>query len=72
MTKRLQPPATASSLLVKLVTFVTTPGVSDADKAQAISIAYEIGKGEGRVEGAKSMGDTLMAAYDKSTAAVPA
>lgn len=61
-------PATPSSLLASLVQLVTTPGVSDADKTQAISIAYEIGLGEGRVLGAEAMGSTLMAAFNKASA----
>lgn len=67
MTKRIVKPATPSSLLASLVQLVTTPGVSDNDKTQAISIAYEIGKGEGRVLGAESMGATMIASFNKST-----
>jgi hypothetical protein len=68
MTKRIPKPATPSSLLASLVQLVTTPGVSDADKTQAISIAYELGKGEGRVLGAESMGNTIMATFNKAAA----
>lgn len=70
MTKRIPKPATPSSLLASLVQLVTTPGVSDADKTQAISIAYELGKGEGRVLGAEAMGNTLIASIQKSTESV--
>jgi hypothetical protein len=69
MTKRIVKPATPSSLLASLVTLVTTPGADDATKTQAIQMAYEIGKGEGQVLGAESMGQTLMASIGKSTAA---
>lgn len=70
MTKRIQKPATPQSLLAQLVQLVTTPGVSDDNKTQAISIAYEIGKGEGRVLGAEAMGNTMIATFTKSTETV--
>jgi len=41
--------------------------VSDDSKTQAISIAYEIGKAEGRVLGAELMGSTLLASFNKAT-----
>jgi hypothetical protein len=67
MTKRIPKPVTPQSLLESLNTLITTPGVSDADKIQAIAIAYEIGKGEGRVLGAESMGNTMIASFNKAT-----
>jgi hypothetical protein len=72
MTKRIQKPATTTSLLADLVTLVCDAHATNDTKTQAISIAYEIGKGEGRVAGAEDMGNTLMASLLKSTAPVVA
>lgn len=68
MTQRIPKPATASSLLADLVALVCDSGATKDTKAQAISIAYEIGKSEGRVAGAETMGNTLIATLVKSTA----
>jgi hypothetical protein len=69
MTKRTERPATPVSLIASLVTLVTTPNADDATKTQAIQMAYQVDLGEGRVLGAESMGQTLMASINKSTAA---
>jgi len=63
-----KPNITTASLLADLVALVCHPEASDKTKMEAIGIAYEIGKSEGRVDGAVSMGDTLIATFDKATA----
>lgn len=54
-------PPTSTSIIADLVKLVCTPNADDNTKSEAIKIAYEIGKGEGRVDGAKSMGERLVA-----------
>jgi hypothetical protein len=70
MTKRIPQPASSASLLADLVTLVCDSAATWDTKTQAISIAYEIGKGEGRVLGAESMGNTLIASIQKSTESI--
>jgi hypothetical protein len=67
MTQRIPKPATSAGLLADLVTLVCDSGATRDTKTQAISIAYEIGKGEGRVLGAESMGNTMIASFNKIT-----
>jgi hypothetical protein len=60
MTKRTVQPPTSASMLAELVTLICDGRSEPGLKAQAITIAYEIGKSEGRLEGAISMGDRLV------------
>ena len=60
MTKRIQQPQTSAAMLSDLVTLICSGAADPGLKAQAITIAYEIGKSEGRIEGAISMGDRLV------------
>lgn len=69
MTKRITKPPSSSGLLAGLVKVVCNVNATDDTKAQAIQIAFEIGKSEGRVLGAEAMGNTLLASISKSTAA---
>jgi hypothetical protein len=60
MTKRTIHPPSSTTMLADLVTLICD-GKSDAGlRAQAVQIAYEIGRSEGRLEGAISMGDRLV------------
>lgn len=61
-------PPTVTAILADLVTLICSSSADTGVKAQAIQIAYEIGKSEGRLDGAKSMGDRLIATVDKATA----
>lgn len=60
MTKRTTPPLSSTAMLAQLVTMICNGAADPGLKAQAITIAYEIGKSEGRLEGAISMGDRLV------------
>jgi hypothetical protein len=60
-------PPTVTAILADLVTLICNSTADTGTKAQAIQIAYEIGKSEGRLDGAKSMGDRLVATVDKAT-----
>lgn len=70
MTKRTVPRATSTTMLADLVTLICSDAAEPGLKAQAITIAYEIGKSEGRLEGAISMGDRLV--KPNHSTAVPA
>jgi hypothetical protein len=50
---------TADELVAKLVELVTAPNCDNETKATSIRIAFEMGCAEGRVQGAKTMGDHL-------------
>jgi hypothetical protein len=60
MTKRTVQPPTSTTMIADLVTLVVSPHADAGMKAQAINIAYEMGRCEGRLEGAISMGDRLV------------
>jgi hypothetical protein len=60
MTKRTTTPATSTTMLAGLVNLILSTHADAGMKSQAIQIAYEIGKSEGRLEGAISMGDRLV------------
>jgi hypothetical protein len=47
-------------MLAQLVTLILSDNADAGIKAQAIHIAYEVGRSEGRLEGAISMGDRLV------------
>ena len=61
-------PPLARDLLADLAVLISSPNLSDDAKRDCIRIAYEIGKGEGRCEGAQSMGDHLCKVVDEATA----
>jgi hypothetical protein len=65
MTKLKQ--TTAASLLADVLTLVCDPRSTVETKQHAIKIAYEVGLSDGRLEGAKSMGDSLTAALERVT-----
>ena len=58
---------TVAELLSKLTMLVSTPRCSAEMKAEAIQTAYEMGKTEGRLEGAKDMGERLVASIKAPT-----
>jgi hypothetical protein len=60
MTKRTVPPPSSTTMLAHLVTLICDGHADAGMKAQAIQIAFEMGKSEGRLEGAISMGDRLV------------
>jgi hypothetical protein len=60
MTKRKVSPPSSAATLADLITVVTAANADAGMKAQAIQIAYEVGRCEGRLEGAISMGDRLV------------
>jgi hypothetical protein len=57
--------ANAADMLRDLSYLVSDPDISAVAKCEAIKIAYEIGKSEGRVEGAQSIGDAWTKSLDK-------
>jgi hypothetical protein len=61
-------PANAPDMLRDLRFLVSDPDVSAAAKCEAIGIAYEIGKSEGRVEGAQSIGRAWTESIDRAFA----
>lgn len=58
---------TSAGLLADLVTLVNAPLATPEMKRQALNHAYEIGKLDGRMEGAKVMGDAMLASLAKSS-----
>lgn len=60
MTKRIQQPPSSTAMIADLVTLVVSPHADAGMKARAVNIAYEMGRCEGRLEGAISMGDRLV------------
>lgn len=58
-------PNLARDLLADLAEIIVSPHMTDAKKRDAIRIAYEIGKSEGRVEGAASISEAWTTSLDK-------
>ena len=59
-------PSLTADLLKDLTVLICNPYLSDDKKCEAITIAYELGKSDGRVEGAESMGKTWTESMDKA------
>lgn len=60
-------PPTSAQLLEDVVTIVCDPISSAKTRREAVMIAYNIGKCDGRIEGAASMGASMTEAFDKAT-----
>jgi len=48
--------------------FVSDPRTTPVDCVKALNMAYDLGLAEGRIVGGSTMGDALMAAYDRGMA----
>jgi hypothetical protein len=58
---------TAAALLTDVMSVVCDPNATAETRRKAVMIAFEIGKSEGRCEGAASMGAHMTEAFDKAT-----
>ena len=63
-------PPTAATLLEDVIRVICHANATDATKREAVMIAYEVGKSEGRCEGAASMGDHMLETLDTATAKI--
>lgn len=73
MTKPIDRRPQTTDILKGCRELVCSAAASAETKAQAVTIAYEIGLSQGRVEGGKDMADHLIASITpKKPAAVPA
>lgn len=57
-------PSLARDMLSDIAEIICSPLMSDDQKRDAIRIAYELGRSDGRVEGAKSMGEHMTKSID--------
>lgn len=51
-------------MLDDIAEIILSPLMSDAKKRECIEIAYKLGLSDGRVEGAKDMGDHMVGTLD--------
>jgi hypothetical protein len=59
------PELSSAQMLEQLVVMVSTPRCTEDVKRRAVDLAYQIGKCEGRLEGALSMGEQMTASLER-------